>query len=78
MQRWLKSRQDWRVMSVNGLGKGEEMKHDYTVERPNINKRRYLRNAIKAKLKLKKKLGYKKHEPAYDKDLATKSNTSQN
>ena len=53
------------------------MKYDYTVEKPNINKRRYLRNAIKAKLKLKKKLGYKKHQPVYDIDLATKSNTNQ-
>lgn len=42
------------------------MKYDYTVENPNISNRRVKRNAIKYKLKRKKKYGFAKTDAAYD------------
>ena len=53
----------------NYCDKESIMRYDYTVEKPKADKRRYIRNSIKAKMKQKKKLGYKRHEAVYDKDL---------
>ena len=45
------------------------MLYDYTVEHPHGLTRSQLRKAIKYRMALKKKMGYKIDEPVYDSDL---------
>ena len=45
------------------------IQYGYTVEHPKSHNRRYLRSAVKYRMKLKKKFGIHKSQVAYDKDL---------